>query len=199
MQVNANWVNLKGEHQTTILRPHSDHQPNQHTSATCWIPLRVNVRVVVCCSLVAVAWPRSRDSVGRGPLSRQSLERRLTNLSLLYRCLAHSCGAYFAGNRLAGYHPRSHSRPDVDDRQLGLPRREWPQSLPPAFANDLNSYFTRRLLQITYIVFHYVKGVPFDLSSNSGVYDQLTLWEQIDSGAQYTPAKKWLTTLPIVL
>ncbi|KAI5476868.1 ORMDL family protein [Pseudohyphozyma bogoriensis] len=51
----------------------------------------------------------------------------------------------------------------------------------------------------TYIVFHYVTGVPFDLASNSGVYDRLTLWEQIDSGAQYTPAKKWLTTLPIVL
>lgn len=53
--------------------------------------------------------------------------------------------------------------------------------------------------QISYIVFHYVTGVPFDLANNSGVYDRLTLWEQIDSGAQYTPAKKWLTTLPIVL
>lgn len=42
-------------------------------------------------------------------------------------------------------------------------------------------------------------GVPFDMTNNSGVYDNLTLWEQIDSGAQYTPAKKWLTTLPIVL
>lgn len=54
-------------------------------------------------------------------------------------------------------------------------------------------------LAISYIMFHYVTGVPFDLASNSGVYDNLTLWEQIDSGAQYTPAKKWLTTLPIVL
>ena len=54
-------------------------------------------------------------------------------------------------------------------------------------------------LQISYIMFHYVTGVPFDLASNSGVYDNLTLWEQIDSGAQYTPAKKWLTTLPIIL
>lgn len=53
--------------------------------------------------------------------------------------------------------------------------------------------------QVTYIVFHYVTGVPFDLANNSGVYDRLTLWEQIDYGAQYTPAKKWLTTLPIVL
>lgn len=48
-------------------------------------------------------------------------------------------------------------------------------------------------------MYHYVEGVPFDLANNGGVYDRLTLWEQIDSGAQYTPAKKWLTTLPIVL
>ncbi|GAA5990156.1 hypothetical protein JCM5350_002526 [Sporobolomyces pararoseus] len=54
-------------------------------------------------------------------------------------------------------------------------------------------------LFVTYILFHYVTGVPFDMTNNSGVYDNLTLWEQIDSGAQYTPAKKWLTTLPIVL
>ena len=55
------------------------------------------------------------------------------------------------------------------------------------------------LRQISYVVFHYVTGVPFDMTNNSGVFDRLTLWEQIDSGAQYTPAKKWLTTLPIVL
>ncbi|GAA5870315.1 hypothetical protein JCM16303_001961 [Sporobolomyces ruberrimus] len=54
-------------------------------------------------------------------------------------------------------------------------------------------------LFVTYILFHYVTGVPFDMTNNSGVYDDLTLWEQIDSGAQYTPTKKWLTTLPIVL
>ena len=46
-------------------------------------------------------------------------------------------------------------------------------------------------------MFHFVEGVPFE--SNSGVYDRLTMWEQIDGGAQYTPAKKWLTSLPIVL
>ncbi|GAA6059082.1 hypothetical protein JCM10212_002053 [Sporobolomyces blumeae] len=54
-------------------------------------------------------------------------------------------------------------------------------------------------LFVSYVIFHYVTGVPFDMTNNSGVYDNLTLWEQIDSGAQYTPAKKWLTTLPIVL
>jgi hypothetical protein len=33
----------------------------------------------------------------------------------------------------------------------------------------------------------------------AGEYDELTLWEQIDSGAQYTPAKKYLTSVPIGL
>jgi hypothetical protein len=35
--------------------------------------------------------------------------------------------------------------------------------------------------------------------STGGAYDDLTLWEQIDMGAQYTPAKKWLTGVPICL
>lgn len=51
--------------------------------------------------------------------------------------------------------------------------------------------------QISYLMFHYVTGTPFE--SNAGVYDELTLWEQIDEGAQYTPAKKWLTSVPIGL
>ncbi|CAO1620412.1 unnamed protein product [Sympodiomycopsis kandeliae] len=50
---------------------------------------------------------------------------------------------------------------------------------------------------ISFIMFHHVTGTPFD--SNAGAYDQLTLWEQIDEGAQYTPAKKWLTSVPIGL
>jgi len=49
----------------------------------------------------------------------------------------------------------------------------------------------------TYIMFHYVRGVPFEF--NSGAYDNLTMWEQIDDGAQYTPAKKFLLSVPIVL
>lgn len=38
-----------------------------------------------------------------------------------------------------------------------------------------------------------------DSMTTSGAFDELTLWEQIDSGAQYTPAKKWLTSVPIGL
>jgi len=52
-------------------------------------------------------------------------------------------------------------------------------------------------LIICYIMFHYVTGTPFD--ANNGALDQLTLWEQIDHGAHYTPSKKWLTSLPIAL
>lgn len=46
-------------------------------------------------------------------------------------------------------------------------------------------------------MFHYVTGTPFQ--SNAGAYDDLTLWEQIDNGEQYTPAKKYLTSVPIGL
>lgn len=51
--------------------------------------------------------------------------------------------------------------------------------------------------QLTYLMFHYVTGTPFE--SSGGVYDRLTLWEQIDMGAHYTPAKKYYTVLPIGL
>ncbi|KAL5445266.1 hypothetical protein PMIN06_008134 [Paraphaeosphaeria minitans] len=49
----------------------------------------------------------------------------------------------------------------------------------------------------SYLMFHYVRGVPFDF--NSGAYDNLNMWEQIDNGDQYTPAKKFLLIFPIAL
>jgi hypothetical protein len=49
----------------------------------------------------------------------------------------------------------------------------------------------------SYLMFHYVRGVPFDF--NSGAFDNLNMWEQIDNGDQYTPAKKFLLAVPIVL
>jgi hypothetical protein len=49
----------------------------------------------------------------------------------------------------------------------------------------------------SYLMFHYVRGVPFDF--NSGAYDNLNMWEQIDDGDQYTPAKKFLLSVPILL
>jgi hypothetical protein len=49
----------------------------------------------------------------------------------------------------------------------------------------------------SYLMFHYVRGVPFDF--NAGAFDNLNMWEQIDNGDQYTPAKKFLLTVPILL
>jgi hypothetical protein len=49
----------------------------------------------------------------------------------------------------------------------------------------------------SYLMFHYVRGVPFDF--NAGAFDNLNMWEQIDNGDQYTPAKKFLLSVPIVL
>src|SRR5882724_4608060 len=48
-------------------------------------------------------------------------------------------------------------------------------------------------------MFHWVTGVPFEAEEHAGAYDDLTLWEQIDGGAQYTPAKKRLLVTPIAL
>jgi hypothetical protein len=53
--------------------------------------------------------------------------------------------------------------------------------------------------QLSYLMFHWVTGIPFENDLHGGAYDDLTLWEQIDDGAQYTPAKKWLFTVPIGL
>jgi hypothetical protein len=53
--------------------------------------------------------------------------------------------------------------------------------------------------QLTYLMFHWVTGIPFENDLHGGAYDDLTLWEQIDDGAQYTPAKKWLLSVPIFL
>lgn len=49
----------------------------------------------------------------------------------------------------------------------------------------------------SYVMFHYVTGIPFEF--NAGAYDNLTMWEQIDDGDQYTPAKKFLLGVPIAL
>lgn len=49
----------------------------------------------------------------------------------------------------------------------------------------------------SYIMFHHVRGIPFDF--NSGAFDNLNMWEQIDNGDQYTPTKKFLLGVPIVL
>lgn len=54
-------------------------------------------------------------------------------------------------------------------------------------------------LGLSYLMFHWVTGIPFQSDMHGGAYDDLTLWEQIDEGAHYTPAKKWLFSVPIAL
>ncbi|RKO89046.1 ORMDL family [Blyttiomyces helicus] len=49
----------------------------------------------------------------------------------------------------------------------------------------------------TFIMFHWVIGTPFDHNQNE--CGNLTLWEQMDNGAQFTPTKKFLATVPILL
>ncbi|CAA17924.1 ORMDL family protein [Schizosaccharomyces pombe] len=49
----------------------------------------------------------------------------------------------------------------------------------------------------SFIMFHWVTGTPFEF--NGGAYDRLTMWEQLDEGNQYTPARKYLLVLPIIL
>ncbi|KAI5963220.1 ORM1 [Candida pseudojiufengensis] len=70
------------------------------------------------------------------------------------------------------------------------------------FINVLDNDWKWTLTNLTYtigsyIMFHQVKGTPFEF--NSGAYDNLTMWEQIDNGDQYTPTKKFLMLVPICL
>lgn len=47
-------------------------------------------------------------------------------------------------------------------------------------------------------MFHWLTGTPFT-NEDEGEFDGLTLWEQMDNGQQFTPTKKYLTALPIIL
>ena len=53
------------------------------------------------------------------------------------------------------------------------------------------------LLQITFVIFHWVKGNP-DFSTQ-GEYAADTLYEQIDAETAWTQNKKFLMTVPTVL
>jgi hypothetical protein len=50
----------------------------------------------------------------------------------------------------------------------------------------------------TWMAFHLSKGLPFT-GSDQGKYAKLTMWEQLDQGVQFSPTKKLLTVVPIVL
>ena len=46
-------------------------------------------------------------------------------------------------------------------------------------------------------MFHGIIGTPFDYDQNN--LKDLTLWEQLDSSVQYTPTRKFLLAVPILL
>ncbi|KAI8989606.1 ORMDL family [Pilobolus umbonatus] len=47
-------------------------------------------------------------------------------------------------------------------------------------------------------MFHWLQGTP-TLNTYQGVYDGLTVWEQIDDGIQFTATRKFLMAVPIIL
>eukprot|EP01114_Cavostelium_apophysatum_P001788 TRINITY_DN1155_c0_g1_i1.p1 TRINITY_DN1155_c0_g1~~TRINITY_DN1155_c0_g1_i1.p1 ORF type:complete len:154 (+),score=11.61 TRINITY_DN1155_c0_g1_i1:75-536(+) len=51
---------------------------------------------------------------------------------------------------------------------------------------------------VMFYAMHWKKGNPLG-DSSQGKHDRLTLWEQIDSGVQWTPARKFFTLVPIVM
>uniref|UniRef100_A0A061S7X6 Ormdl-domain-containing protein n=1 Tax=Tetraselmis sp. GSL018 TaxID=582737 RepID=A0A061S7X6_9CHLO len=50
---------------------------------------------------------------------------------------------------------------------------------------------------VTYYLLHWNKGSPFQ--EDQGKYDNLTFWEQLDDGVQYSSNRKFLTAVPVVL
>lgn len=65
----------------------------------------------------------------------------------------------------------------------------------------MNFLFLLTSIKINYVCFHWIKGSPMgdDYFKPRGAYDKQTFWEQIDNGAQFTPTKKFLIMVPIVL
>ncbi len=53
-------------------------------------------------------------------------------------------------------------------------------------------------LQLTYLLLHWEKGSPYE-TLDQGEARVLTQWEQFDDGEQYSPTKKFLLVVPIVM
>lgn len=51
---------------------------------------------------------------------------------------------------------------------------------------------------VMFVFLHIEKGTPFE-TTDQGKARFLTVWEQLDKGEQFSPSKKFLTTVPIVL
>lgn len=52
-------------------------------------------------------------------------------------------------------------------------------------------------MQITFIIFHWIKGSPDD--NNQGEFNALTLYEQIDAGVPWTLTKKFMMLVPTIV
>ncbi len=52
---------------------------------------------------------------------------------------------------------------------------------------------------ISFIVMHWIKGSPDEDLSSSGLYREMTFYEQIDDGRPWTGIKKFLIVIPTVL
>ena len=48
------------------------------------------------------------------------------------------------------------------------------------------------------MLFHLTKGTPFD-DDSQGKMRNLTFWEQIDGGVQFSATRKFLTAVPVLL
>jgi hypothetical protein len=52
---------------------------------------------------------------------------------------------------------------------------------------------------LTYVSFHYRTGTNLGGADDTGMYDHMTFWQQLDGGYSWTPNKKVLTMVPILL
>ena len=49
-----------------------------------------------------------------------------------------------------------------------------------------------------FLILHLEKGTPFE-TSDQGKARELTVWEQLDHGIQFSASRKFLTVVPVVL
>lgn len=69
--------------------------------------------------------------------------------------------------------------------------------VPCALCLVFLSLVTCDCVQITFYLFHWVKGSPF--AEDQGLYDKLTWWEQMDGGQQHTMNRKFMLLVPVLL
>lgn len=53
-------------------------------------------------------------------------------------------------------------------------------------------------VQLMFMILHIEKGTPFE-TADQGKFRYRTVWEQLDYGVQFSPSRKFLTVVPVVL